>query len=187
MDEEAVDSWMSRVDDEDSKTIAAKLVRDKLLTQWQAKMLLTGRTRLSLGNYLLRSRINRSELGDRFEAIHRQLGRKVIIQIFPASINKDEELRSRALRAMQQMTELDHPSLVHVYDVDQEGERFFVVTEFLDGTLLSELPRGELKDSDVASIIADLVAGVEYAHEQGVIHGNILQENIRVTAESRSR
>ena len=187
MDDESVDSWMSRVDDENPKMIASKLVRDKMLTQWQAKLLLSGRSRLTVGNYRLLSRINRDELGDRFEAIHSQLGRKVVIQIFPSSINKNDELRVRVLKAMQQMTELDHPGLVHVYDVDQEGDRYFVVTEFVDGAALSELPRGDLKDSDVASFIADLISGVKYAHQEGVIHGNILQENVLVTAQSRGK
>ena len=90
MDDDSVDSWMSRVDDEDPKRIASKLVRDKMLTSWQAKLLLAGRSRLTVGNYRLLSRINRDELGDRFEAIHSQLGRKVVIQIFPSSIDKDE-------------------------------------------------------------------------------------------------
>ncbi len=187
IDEEAVDSWMSRVDDEDPKKIATKLVRDKMLTKWQAKLLLSGRSRLTLGNYRLLSRINRNDLGDRFEAIHSQLGRKVVIQIFPSSINKDDELRGRVLQAMQKMTELDHTGLVHVYDVDQEGDRYFVVTEFIDGTPLSELPRGDLKDSDVASVIADLITGVKYAHGQGVIHGSILQDNVLMTTQSRGK
>ena len=141
MDEEAVDSFMSRVDDGDPRKIATKLVRDKMLTKWQAKFLLAGKSRLTLGNYRLLTRINRDELGDRFEAIHSQLGRKVVIQVFPSAIDKDSELRSRVLKAMQQMTELDHPGLVHVYDVDQEGDRYFIVTEYVDATPLSELPR----------------------------------------------
>ena len=187
IDDEAIDSWMSRVDDQEPKKIASKLVRDKMLTQWQAKMLLAGRSRLTVGNYRLLSRINRNELGDRFEAIHSQLGRKVVIQIFPSSIAKDEELRARVLKAMQKMTELDHTALVHVYDVDQERDRYFVVTEFIDGTALSELPRGDLKDSGLASVVADLIAGVTYAHQQGVIHGNILQENVLMTAQNRGK
>ncbi len=187
VDDEAVDSWMSRVDDEDPKKIATKLVRDKMLTKWQAKLLLSGRSRLTLGNYRLLSRINRNELGDRFEAIHSQLGRKVVIQIFPSSINKNDELRERVLKAMQKMTELDHTGLVHVYDVDQEGDRYFVVTEFVDGKPLSELPRGDLKDSDVASVVADLITGVKYAHQEDVIHGSILQENVLVTPQSRGK
>lgn len=63
IDDEAIDSWMSRVDDQEPKKIASKLVRDKMLTQWQAKMLLAGRSRLTVGNYRLLSRINRNELG----------------------------------------------------------------------------------------------------------------------------
>ncbi len=187
MEGEAVDSWMSRVDDEDPRKIATKLVRDRMLTPWQAKLLLSGRSRLTLGNYRLLSRINRDELGDRFEAIHSQLGRKVVIQIFPSTIDKDNELRSRVLKVMQQMTELDHRSLVHVYDVDQEGDRYFVVTEFVDGTPLSELPRGDLKDTDVASIIGDIITGIKHAHREGVIHGNIVQENILVTADRHAK
>ena len=181
IDEKNVDAWMSRVTDKDAPQLASKLVRDQLLTSWQAKYLLSGRWRLNLGSYRLLSRINRDELGDRFEAIHRQLGRKVVIQIFPSAIGEDAQMRQRVLKVIQQLTELDHRALVHVYDVDQEGGRYFVVTEFIQSKPLSDLPRGNLDGKMLARIIEDLLHGVLHAHTEGIAHGSIIQENILVT------
>ena len=181
IDEKSVDAWMSRVTDQDAPQLAAKLVRDQLLTSWQAKYLLSGRWRLSLGSYHLLSRINRDELGDRFEAIHRQLARKVVIQIFPSTIGEDAQMQQRLRRVIQQLTELDHRALVHVYDVDQEGGRYFVVTEFIQSKPLSDLPRGSLDGKILARIIEDLLHGVLHAHLEGIVHGGIVQENILVT------
>ena len=187
MDEESIDSWLSLVTDDDPRKIANKLVRDKLLTNWQAKFLLKGRSRLTLGNYRLLNRINSDELGDRFEAVHSQLGRKVVIQIFPSSINANEELRESVLKVMQDLTELDHPQLVHIYDVDQEGDRYFLVNEFIDGTSLADFPRGDLKDTSVAQIVQDITAGIEYAHASNIIHGDIAQDNVLIEQNGQAK
>ena len=187
MDEEDVDSWLNLVTDDDPRKIANKLVRDKLLTTWQAKHLLSGRSRLTLGNYRLLNRINRDELGDRFEAVHSQLGRKVVIQIFPSSINANEELRGSVLKVMQELTELDHPHLVHIYDVDQEGDRYFLVNEFVDSTSLADFPRGDLKDTSVARIVENVVAGIEHAHASKIIHGNIIQDNVLIEPNGQAK
>ena len=59
--------------------IAKDFIRDEILTPWQAKYLLSGRSRLHIGNYRLLERIRRDEFGDRFFAIHEQLDRMVEI------------------------------------------------------------------------------------------------------------
>lgn len=179
-------AWLSVVDDEDPKKVAAKLVRDQLLTPWQAKFLLSGRSRLSVGNYLLQTRVARDELGDKFEAIHSQLNRKVIIQVFPSELSEKQALLPRLLTKLRQITELDHPNLVHVYDVDQESTRYFLVTEFVDGTTLDLISPKDLSDSAIAVIIQGIASGLAHAHTAGIIHGSVTTENIIVTPDGKA-
>ena len=184
--EKKLTAWLEVVDEEDPKKIATKLVRDKLLTPWQAKFLLTGRSRLSVGNYLLRSRISRDALGDKFEAIHSQLNRKVVIQVFPSSIAKNEPLLQKLLKKLRQVTELDHPNLVHIYDVDQESERYFFVAEYVEGTTLDLVSPSDLTDTEIASIIHGIASGLSHAHQSEILHGNVTAENIFVTPDGKA-
>ena len=184
--EKKLTAWLEVVDEEDPKKIATKLVRDKLLTPWQAKFLLSGRSRLSVGNYLLRSRISRDALGDKFEAIHSQLNRKVVIQVFPSSIAKNEPLLQKLLKKLRQVTELDHPNLVHIYDVDQESERYFFVAEYVEGTTLDLVSPSDLTDTEIASIIHGIASGLSHAHQSEILHGNVTAENIFVTPDGKA-
>ncbi len=184
--EKKLTAWLEVVDEEDPKKIAAKLVRDKLLTAWQAKFLISGRSRLSVGNYILRSRISRDELGDKFEAIHSQLNRKVVIQVFPSSIAENEALLKKLLKKLRQITELDHPNLVHIYDVDQESERYFLVAEYVEGKTLDSVSPSDLTDTEIAGIIAGVASGLSYAHQSDIVHGNVTAENIFVTPDGKT-
>lgn len=184
---EKLDAWLASVDDEDPKAIASKFVRDKLLTLWQAKFLLSGRSRLNVGNYVLQSRISSDELGDKFEAIHTQLNRQVVIQFFPTSIADDAALLKKLMKKLRQITELDHPNLIHVYDVDQESDRFFLVTEYVEGTTLSSIPPDQLTEIEIARIIDGIAAGLTDAHQSKIIHGNLSSDNIIVTRKGKAK
>ena len=179
--------WLDSVDDDDDpKKIAAKLVQDELLTSWQAKFLLSGRSRLNVGNYVLQKRTSRDELGDKFEAIHAQLNRKVMIQVFPSSVSKNESLLEKLLAKLRAITELDHPNLVHVYDVDQEGERYFLVTEYVEGESLNLVSPKDLTDSEVALIVQGIGSGLAYSHENEILHGNVSPEHIIVKPNGKA-
>ena len=179
--------WLASAEDTDPMKLASKMVRDKLLTPWQAKFLISGRSRLRVGNYILQTRTSSDELGDKFEAFHASLNRKVVIQFFPSAIAKDEELLEKLLKKLRQITELDHPNLVHVYDVDQEGERYFLITEFVEGQFLKDVPREDLDDSQIAVIVQDIAAGLTHAHQTKIIHGNVTNENIILTPDGQAK
>ena len=67
---DVLEKWLSENPDPSDTEDAARLVKQKLLTEWQAKYLLSGRYRLHLGNYQLLTRVRRDSFGDRFIALH---------------------------------------------------------------------------------------------------------------------
>ncbi|QEG23694.1 protein kinase domain-containing protein [Mariniblastus fucicola] len=173
---EALDKWLDSIDpDVGSKDLARDLIRKKLATNWQAKMLAKGANRLTLGNYLLTERMTKAEFGDRFAAVHRQLSRAVSIQYLPASVCGTPEARKKVFAFGSKLAEIDHPNLVHVYDIDEERNRIYLVSEAPGGALLEDFLRDQapLKFDSVAAILAGCLRGLKFAHKKGVVHGGL--------------
>ncbi len=184
IDTARLSKWLKNATGEEPRDLAKQLVRDELLTKWQAKYLMSGRTRLDIGNYRLLERTSRDELGDRFLAVHTTLARKVDLQVLPSEVTKDETQIKAFLKKASEVGKLDHPNLIHVYDIDQEGGRFFLVTEFVEGNSLDQVARSKIKLIDIARILSQSVTGLTHAHENEVIHGSLTQNDLVLVADN---
>lgn len=171
------------------KDLAMQLVRSGELTSWQAKFLLSGREGLRVGKYILRERLNQDELGDRILAIHQRLDRQVDLQILPADINEQSPAFQAFLRHTSELARLDHPNLVHVYDIDREGGRYYLVSEHFDAPSLDDVSQDATQWSagKIVSIARQLLGGIFYAHDHHVVHGEINPHNILVAADGTAK
>ena len=185
IDPEQFKKWLEVFEggpESDSTTkLATNLVRDELLTKWQAKYLLSGRSRLDIGSYRLLERTSRDELGDRFLALHTSLARKVDIQVLPTDLTQDKARSKEFMQKASLAAKLDHANLVHVYDIDREGGRYFLVTEHVEGTTLEQTARTKLSHDDVARITSSALKGMTYAHANNVVHGKITTNDLVLT------
>lgn len=168
---------------ETPEAVAQLLIREELLTTWQAKFLMTGRTRLDVGSYRLLERIQRDELGDRLLAIHTSLARKVDIQILPAALTKDQKNCDRFIQKASLAAQLDHPHLTHIFDIDQEGGRYFLVTEHIEGQTLDQSTSIQFDELLIAKIIQQAIDGLQHAHQMKVIHGWIGKQDLILDAQ----
>ena len=182
------EKWLATIGDEaDSKDLARDLARRKLTTRWQAKMLLKGANRLSMGNYVLTDRIGKTDFGDRFAAVHRQLSRDVTIQYLPSEACASTAAKKKIFEFGSKLADLDHPNLVHVYDIDEERGRIYLVSEATRGAELSEARKSPMSNRAVATVIAGCLRGLEYAHSKGVVHGEISDQTIIVNDNGESQ
>ena len=168
---------------ETPEAVAQLLIREELITTWQAKFLMTGRTRLDVGSYRLLERIQRDELGDRLLAIHTSLARKVDIQILPAALTEDQKNCDRFIQKASLAAQLDHPNLTHVFDIDQEGGRYFLVTEHVEGQTLDQTASIEFDELLIAKIIQQAIDGLQHAHQLEVVHGWIGRSDLILDAQ----
>lgn len=168
---------------ETPEAVAQLFIREELITTWQAKFLMTGRTRLNIGSYRLLERIHRDELGDRLLAIHTSLARKVDIQILPAALTEDQKNCDRFIQKASLAAQLDHPHLTHVFDIDQEGARYFLVTEHIEGQTLEKSTGIEFDELLIAKIIQQAIDGLQHAHQLDVVHGWIGREDLILDAQ----
>ena len=165
---------------ESARKLAKSLVQLGFLTTWQAKFLISGRYRLRIGNYFLLSRLRRDELGARYLAIHATLKRKVELQIFSRDLTSDTKRWKDMIKKASLVAKLDHSSLVHVYDIDHDDDRYFLVVEHVPGRSL-DVQKEIFTTPQIGKLVLQCAEGVEFAHQNNVVHGTIDQSDIVLT------
>ncbi|MGY6018321.1 protein kinase domain-containing protein [Streptomyces spinosirectus] len=90
--------------------------------------------------------------------------------------------RERTLREARATARIDHPNVVRVYDVVDEGERLWIVMELVGGRSLERLVAqdGPLAPGATARIGLGLVRALRQVHERGVLHRDIKPGNVLV-------
>jgi serine/threonine protein kinase len=164
--------------------LAAQLVRDGLLTSFQAEQLLSGRCRgFVLGKYRLLDRLGSGGMATVFLAEHVRLKRPVALKVLPSERADDPACRGRFLREAQAAAALDHPNIIRAYDLETEGSLYFLVMEYVEGVNLQELvnQRGRLEPVRAAHYIRQAARGLEHAHQAGLVHRDIKPANLLVS------
>ncbi|MGQ9504816.1 MAG: serine/threonine-protein kinase [Thermogutta sp.] len=168
--------------------LAQQLVELGYLNPWQAKQLLEGRTKFTLGTYKIVDSIGRGGMGQVFKGEHTLLGRVVAVKVLPRHKSSPQAVES-FLREIRAQARLDHPNLVRAYDAGVDGNVVYLVTEYVPGVDLRKLirQRGPLRMHAAASIISQVASALQHAHEQGLIHRDVKPGNILVTTEGQAK
>ena len=86
---------------------------------------------------------------------------------------------------MGDATRLEDRRIVPILAAGDSGGLPYYVMPFVDGeSLRSRLARGPLAVSDAVSILRDVALALQYAHERGVVHGDIGPDHVRLTGDS---
>jgi serine/threonine protein kinase len=116
------------------------------------------------------------------------LQRQVAVKVLREGFAGDPAFLARFQREARSAAKLDHPSIVTVYDVGQDGDRHYIVMECVDGQDLKTLIRqkGRLGVNETLDIAIQVCAGVGHAHKAGIIHCDIKPQNVLVTRDGRA-
>ncbi len=169
----------------DARYAAKRLVAKGLLTEWQAKFLLSGRSQLKIGNYTLLERLEKSPLGERYIVWHGSLQRKGVMQFLPSEFNSQSENFESFISSARMLTEVDHPNLAHVYDVSAESDRYYVVQEHGEGRPIGEMDLAQLSPVAAMTAIKEMASAVKFLHDTKVEHGTISERNIWISADGQ--
>src|SRR5207253_2776613 len=122
------------------RPVARALVEVGLLTRFQAAQLLAGRTSgFFLGQYRILDPIGQGGMGRVFKAEHRTLNRLVAIKVLAPRLLKTARAQELFLREVRAAGLLMHPNIVTAFDANQEGQRTYLVMEYVDGPNLHQL------------------------------------------------
>jgi serine/threonine protein kinase len=168
--------------------LAEKMVQLGMLNDWQAEQLRAGRTKFNLNDYQIIDSLGQGGMGQVFKAEHSLMGRVVAIKVLPKSKSTPTAVKSFQ-HEIRTLAKLDDPNLVRAYDAGHDGNVYYLVTEFVPGADLRRLVRsgGPLAQRNVATIISQAAAGLQHAHEQGLIHRDVKPGNLMVTPEGKTK
>ena len=128
--------------------------------------------------YRIEARLGRGGMGVVYRATHLVSQKPVALKWMLRSTT-DGSAHRRLLREALAAGRIDHPNVVDVYDVGQEGVCAYLVMELLHGeTLRARLDRGRLASSEAIDLLLPALRGVSAAHRAGVIHRDLKPDNI---------
>jgi serine/threonine protein kinase len=120
-----------------------------------------------------------------YKGIDTLLHRPVAIKILREAYAGDSTFLARFQQESRSAARLDHPNVVTVYDVGQDGDRHYIVMEYVEGEDLKTRirRRGRLNVAEAVNIAAQIAAGVGHAHKAGIIHCDVKPQNVLITQE----
>jgi len=115
------------------------------------------------------------------------LGRSVTIKILREEFAHDSEFVRRFQHEAHAVASLSHGNIVGIYDVGFQDNMHYIVMEFVEGETLKQniARRGPLPVEETVSIMYQILDGIEYAHEHGIIHRDIKAQNILFANDGR--
>jgi len=121
-------------------------------------------------------------MGAVFLARQLSLDRNVALKVLPSSLSANPELLARFTREALSAAQLSHHNIVHVYDVGNHGDTYFISMEFVKGDNLGDMVRrdGRLRVDDAAGYVLQAARGLNHAHKRGIIHRDIKPDNLIV-------
>jgi len=111
-----------------------------------------------------------------------RLARDVAIKALPDHLAEDPDRLARFEREARTLASLNHPNVAGIYGVEEQEGRKYLVLEYVEGETLAErLDRGALAVDEALEIAIRIAAGVEAAHDAGVIHRDLKPANVKIT------
>ena len=168
---------------ERGRLVARALVKEGVLTKFQAEQLLAGRTGgFVLGQYRILDEIGKGGMGRVFKALHVTMNRTVALKVLAPQLVETEKAQVLFQREMRAAARLMHPHIVTAYDANRIGNRYYLVLEYIDGPNLDRLVReqGPLPVGLACEFIRQAAEGLQYAHEMGMVHRDIKPSNLLV-------
>src|SRR4051794_25598455 len=120
--------------------VSGLMVRDGLLTQFQAQQLLLGKyLGFTIGNYQILELLGSGGMSAVYLCRHRAKGHRVAVKVLPKALAKDPTLLKRFYREARASAALNHPNIVRGFEADNERNQHFMVMEYVEGVSLQEI------------------------------------------------
>ncbi|MBK8985726.1 MAG: protein kinase [Chloroflexi bacterium] len=134
--------------------------------------------------YQLESLLGDGGMGAVYRAHDRNLNRQVAIKLMHEQYARQTEFRNRLIQEAQTAAQLDHPSIVRIFDFGSSDEGLFIAMEYVDGGSLRAHLRRLQQDRKYLPLAQSLQIGshialaLDYAHRRGIVHRDVKPGNI---------
>ena len=141
--------------------------------------------RLIANRYEIIQNVGNGGMATVYRAKDNVLNRFVAVKILRDEFTTDEEFIKRFRSEAQAVASLNHPNIVGVYDVGNEGNLYYIVMELVQGKTLKEViaEEGKLSWKWSINVAIQIASALETAHKNNIVHRDIKPHNIIITEE----
>jgi eukaryotic-like serine/threonine-protein kinase len=140
-----------------------------------------------LGKYELHQLLGEGAMGIVWKAYDTVLRRYVALKLLSASFRKTKDMQERFLREARAAGAIQHANIVTVYDLGESEGQLYIAMELVEGRDLSDMIalRDPLALERKLDIAIEVLTGLHFAHQRGVIHRDVKPSNVRVMPDGR--
>ncbi len=135
------------------------------------------------GRYNLQQFLGRGSIGDVYKAWDRTRAAHLSLKLLPLDLAEDKLFLNNFQREAQTLIRLQHTYIVGFYGLEQADGLAFLLMDYIDGSNLGlEIPRVKTAFSmpQALYILRPVCAALHYAHQMGVVHGDLKPANILI-------
>ena len=137
-----------------------------------------------MAHYRVLEKLGQGGMGVVYKALDEHLDRFVAIKVLPPERVSDPERRRRFVQEAKAASSLNHPNIVTIYDIAQEGGVEFIAMEFVDGKTLDDLiPARGLRLNTALKHAVQIADALAKAHSAGIVHRDLKPGNVMVTED----
>ena len=140
-----------------------------------------------LGKYEMHTLLGEGAMGIVWKAYDTVLRRYVALKLLSSSFRKTKDMQERFLREARAAGAIQHANIVTVYDLGEAEGQLYIAMELVEGRDLSDMIalRDPLALERKLDLTIEVLAGLHFAHQRGVIHRDVKPSNVRVMPDGR--
>ena len=137
-----------------------------------------------LGSYEILSPLGAGGMGEVYRARDAKLGCEVAIKVLPEDVASDRDRLRRFEQEARAASALNHPNIITIHDISEEGSTHYIVMEYVEGkTLTDMLGARALSIKKLLQIAPKIADGLAKAHSAGIVHRDLKPDNLMVTED----
>src|SRR5690349_18336708 len=142
---------------------------------------------VAAGGYVIEQTIGEGSYGTVYRARHPRIAKQVALKRLKPEVARQIGSVARSLREANVLGKLNHPNVVQVFDVIEDGDDTFIAMEYVEGESLQRWQQEPRAWQEVLSVYLQVGDGLAAAHAAGLLHLDLKPANVLVGRDGRVR